>query len=78
MIKDVETNIYDEIEEYDECIIEVYENNGTTIVHWYRNTPTEVPKDWNKIEEHHNCTVQLLKNSITNETSVGWYRNEIN
>ena len=24
------------------------------------------------VEEHHNCTVQVLKNSVTGEISVGW------
>lgn len=29
------------------------------------------------IEEiHYNCTVQILKNSITGEISVGWWENE--
>ena len=27
-------------------------------------------------EIHENCTVQILKNSITGETSVGWWENE--
>ena len=27
-------------------------------------------------EIHHNCTVQILKNSITGEVSVGWWENE--
>ncbi len=27
-------------------------------------------------EVHHNCTVEILKNSITGEISVGWYRGE--
>ena len=27
-------------------------------------------------EIHENCTVQILRNSITGETSVGWYENE--
>lgn len=27
-------------------------------------------------EVHENCTVEILKNSITGETSVGWYENE--
>ena len=29
------------------------------------------------IEEiHHNCTVQILTNSVTGEVSVGWWPNE--
>lgn len=27
-------------------------------------------------EIHPNCTVQILKNSITGEISVGWWENE--
>lgn len=27
-------------------------------------------------ELHTNCTVQILKNSITGETSIGWWENE--
>jgi len=27
-------------------------------------------------EIHNNCTVQILKNSVTGETSVGWWENE--
>ena len=27
-------------------------------------------------EIHHNCTVQILRNSITGEVSVGWWENE--
>ena len=27
-------------------------------------------------ERHTNCTVQILKNSVTGEVSVGWWENE--
>ena len=27
-------------------------------------------------EIHHNCTVQILKNSVTGEVSVGWWEND--
>ena len=27
-------------------------------------------------EIHHNCTVQILRNSFTGEVSVGWWENE--
>ena len=42
------------------------------------------PSDWKDppetniydVEEiHENCTVQILKNSVTGETSVGWWEN---
>ena len=29
-------------------------------------------------EIHENCTVQIWKNSVTGETSVGWWRNDEN
>lgn len=28
-------------------------------------------------EIHKNCTVQVLSNSVTGETSVGWWENEV-
>ena len=31
---------------------------------------------YDEVEEHDNCTVQILRNSITGETSVGWWENE--
>lgn len=31
---------------------------------------------YDKVEEHKNCTVQILTNSITGETSIGWWENE--
>lgn len=27
-------------------------------------------------EIHENCTVQILRNSVTGETSIGWYENK--
>lgn len=27
-------------------------------------------------EVHHNCTVEIWKNSATGEVSIGWYKNE--
>ena len=27
-------------------------------------------------EIHHNCTVQILKNSVTGDVSVGWWPND--
>ena len=44
-----------------------------------------IPLDWkepvetnvyDEVEEHKNCTVQILKNSLTGEESVGWWENE--
>ena len=46
----------------------------------------ESPEDWdfkivesniyNQEEIHKNCTVQILKNSATGETSIGWWEND--
>ena len=32
---------------------------------------------YDKEETYYDCTVQVLKNSITGETSVGWFRNDV-
>ena len=31
---------------------------------------------YDKIEEHDNCTVQILSNSITGDVSIGWRQNK--
>ena len=39
----------------------------------------ETPIETNLYDEeeiHKNCTVHLLRNSVTGETSIGWYENE--
>ena len=28
------------------------------------------------VEEYPNCTIQILKNSITGEESIGWFNND--
>ena len=42
--------------------------------------PTEVKSVdtiiYEEVERHDNCTVQILKNPITGELSVGWWDNE--
>lgn len=38
-------------------------------------TPTET-NVYDEVEEHKNCTVQILRNSLTGEESVGWWENE--
>ena len=52
---------------------------------WESCTFRAIPIDWkiptetnifDQEEIHENCTVQLLKNSITGEVSVGWWDNE--
>ena len=30
---------------------------------------------FDEVEEHDNCTVQILRNSVTGEQSVGWWEN---
>ena len=41
-----------------------------------RKTTVVQTNIFDEVEEHENCTVQILKNSITGETSVGWWENE--
>ena len=31
---------------------------------------------YDKVTEYENCTVQILENTATGATSVGWWRNE--
>lgn len=38
-----------------------------------KNTEINV---FDEVETHENCTVQILRNSITGQTSVGWFENE--
>ena len=57
----------------------------------YFFTPKEAADAWNRraadtpqlhtslydtVERHTDCTVEILKNLITGEISVGWYRND--
>ena len=42
-------------------------------IYEYSDVKTNV---FDQIEEHPNCTVQILKNSVTGEISVGWYPND--
>lgn len=41
----------------------------------FRDPQVEIPI-YDLEEIHHGCTVQVLKNSITGETSVGWWEEE--
>ena len=39
----------------------------------------EIPTETNIYDEeeiHENCTVQILRNSVTGEESIGWWENE--
>ena len=31
---------------------------------------------FDEVEIHKNCTVQILRNSVTGETSIGWWEND--
>ena len=31
---------------------------------------------FDEVEVHDNCTVQILRNTITGQTSIGWWDNE--
>ena len=41
----------------------------------FRDPQVEIPI-YDREEIHHNCTVQVLRNSITGQTSVGWWKEE--
>ena len=52
---------------------------------WLCELSLYTPHDWrippeaniyDEEEVHENCTVQILRNSITGETSIGWWENE--
>lgn len=30
---------------------------------------------YDEVEVHHDCTVEILRNSVTGEVSIGWYDN---
>lgn len=31
---------------------------------------------YDEVEIHENCTVQILRNSVTGEISIGWWEND--
>lgn len=42
-----------------------------------RSESTQISTNiYNEEETHENCTVQILKNTITGDISVGWRKNE--
>lgn len=69
--------------ECENCVFRILHKNKLYGEIWYCrmvNAPYEweVPTETNiyDIEEvHENCTVQILRNSLTGETSVGWWKN---
>ena len=40
---------------------------------WHIPTETNI---YDQEEIHENCTVQILRNSVTGETSIGWWKEE--
>ena len=32
---------------------------------------------FDEVEIHENCTVQVLRNTVTGEVSIGWWENEV-
>lgn len=60
-----------------ECVFS--EENGNWCM-TYENSPAywETPTETNIYDEeeiHENCTVHILRNSVTGETSIGWWEN---
>lgn len=54
------------------------ENRDEAIALWNRRTPEIVKVETNfydKEETFPDCTVQVLTNTVTGETSVGWWQN---
>lgn len=51
------------------------ETEEEAIEAWNKRTETEV-NIYDEVETYQNCTVEVLKNSVTGETSVGWWKNE--
>jgi Lar family restriction alleviation protein len=55
-----------------------YEDKNDAIEAWNRRTSVKVEIGFYDQEEvFHNCTVQVLTNTATGETSVGWWKNEV-
>lgn len=51
-----------------EDIVEIWRRYGTAV---------EIEANiYDKCERHENCTVEVLTNSVTGKTSVGWWENE--
>ena len=69
--------------ECDECVFhEVTNVDGDEIDDCTLDFPPlrwKVPAEPNLYDEeeiHENCTVQILRNSVTGEESIGWWENE--
>lgn len=72
--------LYCEDRDCENCVfVRVNEHDGRScqfgIEPCYWAVPTET-NVYDEVEEHQNCTVQILRNSLTGEESVGWWENE--
>ena len=63
-----------EIQNYAACSL-IQENLAEI---WRRyGTAVEIEANiYDQCERHENCTVEVLTNSVTGQTSVGWWKNE--
>ena len=70
-------NLFDECEEYYDCYVRTVYNPKTDEyqVDWSEDTPFE-DSDNPLVECYENCFVQVLRNSVTGEESVGWIRGD--
>lgn len=74
-INNLQMNIFDICEEYYDCYIRViYQpDKDEDIVEWDEFEPFE---EIENSEVYQNCFVQVLKNSVTGEISVGWMKGD--
>lgn len=70
----IETNLFDQEEVYDDCWVLVYPDDTFIWSPNYLQPGVSYPSNNGFMFMPH-CTVQILKNSVTGETSVGWYVN---
>ena len=68
--RDCENCIFEQVDDYDGWRSCQFVREP---VYWMVPAETNV---YDEVEEHKNCTVQILKNSLTGEESVGWWENE--
>lgn len=54
------------------------EENGRPILRevYYMTTDGELVDFYDEEEIIENCTVQILRNSVTGKQSIGWWRND--
>ena len=66
-------------ERQDKCKNCVFSDSFTNCVLEARPSCWGIPTETNIYDEekiHENCTVQILRNSVTGEESIGWWENE--